>query len=343
MKKDVSGDRMPLDTSTDNLKSAPKAWASRVRDYFAGDLGGVYSLAVNRLTLYPFIFTCFLVECTTFWILYLGKSFFFNYMSFVMIYSLHKAAVYSLCIFAADTAAHYLLPAWGAYKKRSVRKQWLIWTIGLLVGFVLQRTMVFGLIIHYAPEVIGYFTEHPKTRLSNFELLLYLTPYWCLVMYIAMRIALSKQRIIDQARSLMVLPDGQKKGSPEPLRVNQPEEGKKGLLAGSLSWENENGNVSVPLADITHITVEDHYCRVNYSTGEGLKSKMIRLPLKEMLPKLPQDHFIKIHRSHVVNSAHVSRLKRKGRDHKVVMRNVEVELPLSRSRFKNLAPRFSRQ
>jgi len=125
--------------------------------------------------------------------------------------------------------------------------------------------------------------------------------------------------------------------------VNQPEEGKKGLLAGSLSWENENGNVSVPLADITHITVEDHYCRVNYSTGEGLKSKMIQLPLKEMLPKLPQDHFIKIHRSHVVNSAHVSRLKRKGRDHKVVMRNVEVELPLSRSRFKNLAPRFSRQ
>lgn len=334
---------MPLDTSTDNLNSAPKGWVPRIRDYFAGDLGDFYALAVNRLTLYPLIFTCFLVECTTFWILYLGQSFFFNYMSFVMIYSLHKAAVYTLCIFAADTAAHYLVPAWGTFQKRSVGKQWLIWTSGLLVGFVLQRTMVFSLIIHYAPEVIGYFTARPQTRLSNFELLLYLTPYWCLVMYIAMRIALSKQRIIDQARSLVVLPDGQKKVSPEPLRVNPPAEGKNGLLEGSLSWESENGHVAVPLADITHITVEDHYCRVNYSTDNGLKSQMIRLPLKEMLSKLPQDHFIKIHRSHVVNSAHVSRLKKKGRDHKVVMRNLDVELPLSRSRFKNLAPRLSRQ
>ncbi len=339
----VSGDRMSLNTSTDDQKSAPKEWAPRIRNYFAGDLGDFYSLAVNRLTLYPFIFTCFLVECTTFWIIYLGKSFFFNYMSFVMIYSLHKAAIYSLCIFAADTAAHFLVPTWGTFKKRCVGKQWLIWTIGLLVGFILQRTMVTGLIIHYVPEVISYFTTHPQARLSNLELLLYLTPYWCLVMFIAMRIALSKQQIIDQARSLMVLPDGQKRVSPEPLRVNQPEECKKGLLEGSLNWENENGSVSVPLANITHITVEDHYCRVNYSTGNGLKSKMIRLPLKEMLLKLPQDYFIKIHRSHVVNSDHVSRLKKKGRDHKVVLRNVGVELPLSRSRFKNLAPHLSRQ
>ncbi len=326
----------------DNLKSPTKEWLPRIRRYFAGNLGGVYSRAVNRLTFYPFIFTFFLAECTTFWLIYLGKSFFFTYMSFVMIYSLHKAAVYSLCIFAADTAAHYLVPPWGAFKKRCIGKQWLIWTMGLLVGFILQRTMVSGLIIHYAPEVISYFIAHPEARLSHFELLLYLTPYWCLVVFITIRIARSKQRIQDQARSLMVLPDGQKNASPEPLMVNQPEAGKKGMPEGSLNWKNENGGVSIPLADITHITVEDHYCSVNYSTGNGLKCKMIRLPLKEILLKLPQDHFIKIHRSHIVNTAHVSRLRKKGRDHKVVMRNAGVDLPVSRSRFKDLAPWLSR-
>jgi len=325
---------MYVNTSMDNLKNPPDEWLPRIRRYFAGDLGGVYSKAVNRLTFYPFIFTCFLAECTTFWLIYLGKSFFFNYMSFVMIYSLHKAAVYSICIFAADTAAHYLVPSWGAFKKRCVGKQWLIWTMGLLVGFILQRTMVSSLIIHYAPEVMDYFIAHPEVRLNHFELLLYLMPYWCIVMFITLRIARSKQRIQDQAGSLMILPDGQQNASPEPLIVNQPE--------GSLNWENENGGVSVPLADITHITVEDHYCRVNYSTGNGLKSKMIRLPLQEMLLKLPQDHFIKIHRSHVVNAAHVLRLRKKGRDYKVVMRNAGVELPVSRSRFKDLASRLSR-
>jgi DNA-binding LytR/AlgR family response regulator len=254
---------------------------------------------------------------------------------------MHKAAVYSLCIFVADTAAHYLFPVWGTFKNRHVGKQWLIWTMGLFVGFILQRTMVSGLIIHYAPEVISYFIANPEARLGDFELLVYLTPYWCLVVFITIRIARSKQRIQNQARSLMVLPSG-KKPFYKPSMVNQPEAGKKLIPEGSLNWKNENGGVSIALADITHITVEDHYCRVNYTTDKGLKYKMIRLSLKEMLFKLPQDHFIKIHRSHIVNTAHVSRLRKKGRDHMVVMRIANVDLPVSRSRFKNLALHLSR-
>jgi DNA-binding LytR/AlgR family response regulator len=333
---------MSVNTSMDSLKSLSNEWPQRIRRYFAGNLGDFYSQAVNRLTLYPVIFTFFLAECSTFWLIYLGKSFFLNYMSFVMIYSLHKAAVYSLCIFAADTTVHYLVPHWGTFEKRSVGKQWFIWTMGLLVGFIIQRTTVNSLIIHYAPEVISYFIARPEARLSNLKLLLYLTPYWCFVMFVTIQIARSKQRIQDQARSLMILPGNQKNASTESLMVGEPEKRNNRLPEGNLNWENESGGVSIPLADITHITVEDHYCRINYSISNGLKNTMIRLPLKEMLLKLPQDHFIKIHRSHVVNIIHVLRLKKEGRDNKVVIRNTGVELPVSRSRFKDISPRLSR-
>ena len=325
---------MSVNTSMPKLdKNRARNLLERVQDYFAQDLGKLYSQAVNRLTLYPFVFTFFLAECTTFWLIYTGKSFFINYMSFVMIFSLHKAAVYSLCIFMADTAVHYIIPSWGAFKKRTVGKQWLIWTTGLLTGFVIQQGMVKKLIIFYAPEVINYFIVHPEKRLGHLEILLFLMPYWCVVMYVTMGIAKSKQRIQDLAESLVIQPRRQPKTVPESLMVPQSKKNKDRLPGGNLNWKNETGCISIPLVNITHLTVEDHYCRINYSEDNDFKSKMIRLPLKEMLLKLPQDHFIKIHRSHVVNTAHVSRLKKKGRDHKVVIKDSGVELPVSRSCF----------
>ena len=105
-----------------------------------------------------------------------------------------------------------------------------------------------------------------------------------------------------------------------------------------MAESNDKGIIA--LADITHVTVEDHYCLIHHSTGNGLKSKMIRLPLKEMLLKLPREHFLQIHRSHVVNVGHISCLAKERRDHKVVLQHFDVELPVSRSRFKDLPPRL---
>jgi DNA-binding LytR/AlgR family response regulator len=42
----------------------------------------------------------------------------------------------------------------------------------------------------------------------------------------------------------------------------------------------------------------------------------------------------------VVNIGHISRLAKTRRDHKVVLQRFNVELPVSRSRFKDLLPRL---
>ncbi len=315
-----------------NLEMRAEMMAQQMKEYFGRDLGAFYTHITDRLMLYPFMASFFLVECFAFWLLYQGPSFFLNYMAFTTVYSLHKAAIYTICMLGADILAHHLAPSWGAYKERTVGRQWLIWSMGLAVGFVLQRTMIRSLVVFYAPDVVAYFMTQPQTKLSTATVLMILIPYWVVVLFLTMRLARSKQRIQQQADALTVTPgDNALKGvSPAAKSENQP--------TGSLKLGDDNGNETIALADITHVTVEDHYCHVNYTTGNGIKRKMIRLTLKDLLKKLPREHFLRIHRSHVVNMGHISRLARNGRDHKIVLQCFDVELPVSRSRFKHLQP-----
>ena len=305
-----------------------------LKKYFDQNLGDFFGHTTNRLMLYPFLFSFFLVECSTFWLFYQGPSFVIDFMAFTTVYTLHKAAVYTICIFAADLLLHHLAPSWGTYKGRTVGRQWLIWSLGLAAGFILQRTLVKSLIPVYAPDVINYFMAHRIPRLRMVTMLMVLIPYWTVVVFVTLRVVLSRQRIRQLADSLVVIPEDR------PSREVSPDETLKSRPEGILKLGGGNGNGVIALSDITHVTMEDHYCSVNYTTGNGLKSELIRLPLKEMLRKLPETHFLHIHRSHVVNTRHIERLSKSGRDHKVILKCNEIELPISRSRFKDLLPRM---
>ncbi len=315
------------------LSTHTYGWGQQIKKYFGEDLGTFYVHTPNRLMLYPFIFSSFLVECPSFWLIYLGDTFCLDNMAFITVYSLHKAVVYAICIFGADALFNRLFPSWGGYHRRTVFKQWVIWTLGLLVGFFLQRTMVKSLIILYAPDIISYFTAHPEKRLSAATLLAFLLPYWFFVVFVTLWITASKQRNEQKKDSraarlranIVKISAGSTAGDPP---------------NGCLFLKGENGSGRIDLKKITHITVEDHYCRINYAVGRRLKFETVRLSLKEILPQLPREYFLQIHRSHVVNVGHIERLAKKGRDHNVVLQRTHLELPVSRSRFKELPPRL---
>lgn len=301
-----------------------------LKSYGGQNLGDFYTHAANRMLIYPFFFSLFLIECASFWLLYLGPAFVMDFMAFTTVYTLHKAGIYTICIMVADLMVHHLVPSWGAYGKRSVAKQWLIWSLGLAVGFILQRTMVRSLIPLYAPDVIAYFIANPMARLSTLTLLMILLPYWLVVVFLTLQVITAKQRVQQLDASLVVSAEGRACEK----KTNAPKG--KSAPAGTLRIDNGKGIGAIALADISHVSVEDHYCRINYATIDGPKAEMIRLPLKRMLRKLPADHFVHIHRSHVVNTGHVARITKSGRDHKVLMEDWDVALPISRSRFKLL-------
>jgi len=255
-------------------------------------------------------------------------------MAFTTMYCLHKAILISVLIVCADVLANRLGSSWGAYDKRTVGRQWMIWSLGMLSGFLLHRIMIRSLILDFAPEVVPYFMKHPEKMLSNTTILMILIPYWVIGISITFQVVKTKQWIQQQAGSVMVLTEG----STSPAASSAASFAH--LPKGSLKLEDSHGNGIIALADITHVTVEDHYCRINCSTSKGLKGAMVRLPLKHLIQKLPQEYFLKIHRSHIVNLGHVARLTKTGRDFKVLLKAFGVQLPVSRSRYKDLQHRL---
>ena len=118
------------------------------------------------------------------------------------------------------------------------------------------------------------------------------------------------------------------------LRHGSTVRGPSGLPSGVLQFSNTSENEAIFLAEISHVTVEDHYCNIHYLNSERSMNKLVRLPIKEMVKKLPADYFIQIHRSHIVNVGHVTSIKKIGRDYKLTLKDIDRELPISRSRSK---------
>ncbi len=315
--------------SVRNIESPMKNLKS-LNDYFGQDLGVYYSNNTNRLILYPLIFSFFLLEGMAIWMFYRGPSYYLEHMAFTTIYSLHKAAGKTLCLMGADYLAHFLMPSWGAFKERTVGRQWIIWSLGLAIGFIPVRMIARKLVSIYAPEMAAFYSANPQALLSIPVVLMILIPCWIVAVFFGIHIALSRQRIQQQAHAGSALgPTNAAKNNPSARKAAR-------LPIGSLKLGEDNDRRKIAFSDITHVTVEDHYCRINYATENGLKSQLVRLPLKELALKLPEGIFLKIHRSHVINLRHVSHLTKKGRDHKIILRHKNVELPVSRSRFKDL-------
>lgn len=302
--------------------------------YLGAPIGDFYAIASDRLMLYPFMAVIFLLECLVYWVIRHGADFMLDHMAFTTIYSLHKAALFTTCLLMTDMLANRFAPSWGAYKNRTVGRQWVIWTAGLFIGLLLLKTFVNRFIVLYAPEVIFYFVANPELRPSLFKILTILLPLWGFAVFLSLQVAISKTKMKRLAGEIAVTLEASRQSHNSVAGI----EGKH--PSGMLKLGPENENRVINLADITHVTVEDHYCRVNYSTGNGLKNVMLRLPLKEMMLKLPPEHFLQIHRSHVINLGRISRLTRDGREHKVALAGFDVELPVSRHRFKQLEPRL---
>lgn len=73
------------------------------------------------------------------------------------------------------------------------------------------------------------------------------------------------------------------------------------VLTDSLFVKSKDSMVKVVIQDLLYIEAERSYCRI-YAKG---KEFLLSMPLKEMEDKLPPPHFLRVHRSFIVNLAHI--------------------------------------
>jgi hypothetical protein len=87
---------------------------------------------------------------------------------------------------------------------------------------------------------------------------------------------------------------------------------------------------------IRNIAVEDHYCYIHFKQDEGYARRDLAMPIRDVLALLPEG-FVQVHRSHIVNLAQVTSLRRKKRNIHVVL-DGDCEVPVSRHRLDEVLP-----
>ena len=85
----------------------------------------------------------------------------------------------------------------------------------------------------------------------------------------------------------------------------------------------------IPVEDIVYLEAADKYVRIVTHDAHG-PDKLIRTPLREMLPRLDPGLFWQIHRSHVVNLRAIERISRQDHRTRLHLRHRPETLEVSR-------------
>lgn len=102
------------------------------------------------------------------------------------------------------------------------------------------------------------------------------------------------------------------------------------ILSDCIFVRHQDKMVKVDIKDILYIEAERNYCRI-YSKD---KKYLLVITLKDMDEKLPQQHFIRVHRSFIVN---LSQIDEVANDHIVIARKA---IPVSKTLKEELLKRL---
>jgi DNA-binding LytR/AlgR family response regulator len=92
----------------------------------------------------------------------------------------------------------------------------------------------------------------------------------------------------------------------------------------------------VPVSKISCIEAFDYYIKIHYESQYTLT----RIPLKNILQRLPVEKFIRIHRSYVINIYHIDSIEKRKKGEFVVKLKSGSEVRVSETYKKNLLNKF---
>uniref|UniRef100_UPI00404B6810 LytR/AlgR family response regulator transcription factor n=1 Tax=Gelidibacter sp. TaxID=2018083 RepID=UPI00404B6810 len=102
------------------------------------------------------------------------------------------------------------------------------------------------------------------------------------------------------------------------------------ILSDCIFVRSHEKMVKVPIKDILYIEAERNYCRI-HSKG---KEYLLVITLKDLDEKLPQKHFLRIHRSFIVN---ISQIDEIANTHVVISKKaIPISKPLKEELLKRL-------
>jgi DNA-binding LytR/AlgR family response regulator len=258
-------------------------------------------------------------------------------LTFIGMYAWHTATNFALWLCILDMLMAFIISQWGAYDRRTVGKTWILFLITYLVGFISQRILVYRLIALYFPVLLWVYGINPSQRTNAVAAFLVILPSVLMVFYFLMRIMLGMQRRSEELLRVRVDAILEERGRQKADPISSAEEG-PGSEDEFIDLPLEQNRQPIRFSQIEHVTIEDHYLRLYYIANDVLENVLLRMPLRELVERLPRDQFIQIHRSHVVNLQSISGIKRSGRKVRLALQISDIKLPVSRHRLPHLLP-----
>lgn len=300
-----------------------------IRRYWKRSMGPFYSNYPHRLLSYLIMAVAIIIFTFFFGFLFHGQRWWLAHLSFVSAFALHMALVYAACYAAADILANQMGPKTYKYEQRTVGRQWLVMFIGFVAAYALHRSTYDAVVGLYNPYIVVYFNTYPDMRRGLAADIILYCSWWGAVAFTIIQFSLHNQ----------------KNKTPERIQTRAGKESKPDSVdetaAHVLVHQAGSESLKIDHAKISHVSVEDHYCRIHHQTGGGVSNHLLRLTMKQVLAELNSDGFFHIHRSHLVNLNHARGWKKEKHKLFLVM-NQGAELPISRGRMAELKPDLKR-
>jgi len=245
--------------------------------------------------------------------------------------SLIKALGYTAGMIVAEILITYFSKRNHPNSGISVGKIWLVSFFGFVVGFALLEPY---------RQFMGHLEHHGSE--NRFLFFLKISPVWVLITYMFIQFHMNKslQTEVSQLQQINTSLEERQTRMKSSEWVEESESVGSKFSTALFESPGTRNKQPFPSGQISYVNVIEHYCYIHHWVEGELQELELKLPLKEIIGRLPNDLFVQIHRSYLVNVGHIIQLKRDGRSFVLYLRGMDQPIPISRYRLSEVLPKL---
>ena len=184
-----------------------------------------------------------------------------------------------------------------------------------LMLWAIFELFIMATVLHlvYAPTPhVDTFEAHFLDYLDTIRIVLLVAtvPYTLVILYLMFRKRISSIKEMEQG-----------------IFSNSDNAGDKLL---TITGENDKVVLAIKQDQLLCIKSAGNYLELYYLNGEKLAKELVRARLKELEEKMANTSIVKVHRSYMINSQHISSLKKTKKSYELIMQYIpDIIIPVS--------------